>query len=132
MRLIVADDSRLVRGIVQRTVSSIGFEAVHAGNGEEALNILDADGENINLMLLDWNMPVMNGIDVIKAMRSNDRFKKIPVLMVSTESEEDRIREAIGAGAQGYLAKPFTPDQLIDAIHHVLNRGCFHEENTRA
>lgn len=120
MKLIVADDSRLVRGIVEKAVASIGFEAVPAANGREALNILEAGDENINLVLLDWNMPVMNGIDVIKSMRSDDRFKKIPVLMVSTESEDERIKEAISAGAQRYLTKPFTADQLIDAIHQVL------------
>ncbi|PKN19041.1 MAG: response regulator [Deltaproteobacteria bacterium HGW-Deltaproteobacteria-6] len=122
MKLIVADDSRLVRGIVVKAVASIGFEAVPAANGREALNILEAGDENINLVLLDWNMPVMNGIDVIKSMRADDRFKKIPVLMVSTESEDDRINEAISAGAQNYLTKPFTADQLIDAIHQVLGR----------
>lgn len=122
MKLIVADDSRLVRGIVQRAVASIGFEAVLAENGQKALDILEADDRSINLVLLDWNMPVLNGIDVIRTMRRNDRFNKIPVLMVSTESEDDRIQEAMSAGAQGYLTKPFTADQLIDAIHRVLEK----------
>lgn len=120
MKAIVADDSRLIRGIIEKTAESIGFEAVQAGNGEEAMNILEADGQEINLVLLDWNMPVLNGIDVIKKMRGDDRFKMIPVLMISTESEEDRIKEAMNAGAQGYLTKPFTADKLLDAIRHVL------------
>lgn len=120
MKVIVADDSRLVRGIVERTVVSMGFEALLAVNGKEALNILEAGDKDVNLMLLDWNMPLLNGIDVIRSMRKNDRFNNIAVLMVSTESEEDRIKEAISAGAQGYLTKPFTPDQLIDAIRQVL------------
>lgn len=120
MKLIAADDSRLVRGIIEKTVASIGYEAIHAANGKEALNILEIDGQDIKLVLLDWNMPVLNGIDVIKNMRGDDRFKNIPVLMVSTESEDAKIQEAINAGAQGYLAKPFTPEQLIEAIHHVL------------
>ena len=120
MKVIVADDSRLVRGIVERTVVSMGFEALLAVNGKEALNILEAGDKDVKLMLLDWNMPLLNGIDVIKSMRRDDRFKNIAVLMVSTESEDDRIKEAISAGAQGYLTKPFTPDQLIDAIRQVL------------
>jgi two-component system, chemotaxis family, chemotaxis protein CheY len=120
MKAIVADDSRLIRGIIEKTAASIGFEAVQAGNGEEAMNILEADGQEINLVLLDWNMPVLNGIEVIKKMRGDDRFKRIPVLMISTESEEDRIKEAMNAGAQGYLTKPFTADKLLDAIRHVL------------
>jgi len=120
MKLIVADDSRLIRGIIEKTVASIGFEAAQAGNGKEALDILEANGKDINLVLLDWNMPFMNGIDVIKSMRRDDRFKNIPVLMISTESEDDRIQEAINAGAQGYLTKPFTGDKLIEAIQHIL------------
>lgn len=122
MKLIVADDSRLVRNLIEKAVASIGFDAVQASNGKEVLNILETSGENFNLVLLDWNMPVLNGIDVIKNMRTDDRFKNIPVLMVSTESEEDRIQAVISAGAQGYLTKPFTADQLIDAVHRVLGK----------
>ncbi|HLZ20394.1 MAG TPA: response regulator, partial [Smithellaceae bacterium] len=66
------------------------------------------------------NMPVLNGIDVIKKMRADSRLKSIPVLMVSTESEEDRIKQAMDAGAQGYLTKPFTPEQLTNAIRRAL------------
>lgn len=122
MKVLIADDSRLVRGIVERAVVSDGFEALQAGNGKDAMNILETDYRDVRIVLLDWNMPVLNGIDVIRNMRRDDRFKKIPVLMVSTESEENRIQEAVNAGAQGYLTKPFTPDQLKDAIHHVLDK----------
>lgn len=120
MKLIVADDSRMVRGIVTRIVEPLGYEVVAAGNGQEALNILESGEQNINLVLLDWNMPVLNGIDVIKKMRADSRLKSIPVLMVSTESEEDRIKQAMDAGAQGYLTKPFTPEQLTKAIRRAL------------
>ncbi len=120
MKLIVADDSRMVRGIVTRIVEPLGYEVVAAGNGQEALNILESGEQNINLVLLDWNMPVLNGIDVIKKMRADSRLKSIPVLMVSTESEEDRIKQAMDAGAQGYLTKPFTPEQLTNAIRRAL------------
>lgn len=120
LKLIIADDSRLVRSLIEKTVASIGFEAVHAGNGKEALTILEANGKDIHLVLLDWNMPVLNGIDVIKHMRGDDRFKNIPVLMISTEAEDDRIQKVISVGAQGYLTKPFTADQLIEAVHRVL------------
>jgi two-component system, chemotaxis family, chemotaxis protein CheY len=122
MKLIVADDSRLVRNLIEKAVASIGFDAIQASNGKDVLNVLEANDQDIHLVLLDWNMPVLNGIDVIKSMRSDDRFKNIPVLMVSTESEEDRIQAVISAGAQGYLTKPFTADQLIDAVHRVLRK----------
>jgi len=122
MKVIVADDSRLVRGLIERAAVSMGFEVVHATNGREALDLLEANVQDVNLMILDWNMPVLNGIDVIKSMRGDDRFPKIPVLMVSTEAEDGRIQAVISAGAQGYLTKPFTADQLIDAIHSVLEK----------
>ncbi len=122
MKLIVADDSRMVRGIVVKVIDAMGYEAIQAANGREALNALDVDGEDVKLVLLDWNMPILNGIDVIKKMRGDDRLKTIPVLMVSTESEEERIQEALDAGAQGYVTKPFTPDQLEEAIRRVLTK----------
>ncbi len=120
MKMIVADDSRLIRGIIEKTATVMGFEVLHAANGDDALNILESGGKEINLVLLDWNMPMMNGIDVLKNMRADDRFKAIPVLMVSTESEDDKIKEAIDAGAHGYLTKPFNADKLTNAIRQVL------------
>jgi two-component system chemotaxis response regulator CheY len=123
MKLIVADDSRMVRGIVSRIVEPLGYEVAAAGNGQEALNLLETASEPIDLVLLDWNMPVLTGIDVIRKMRADLRFKNIPVLMVSTESEDTRIKQAMEAGAQGYLTKPFTPDQLKKAIDRALTKS---------
>jgi two-component system, chemotaxis family, chemotaxis protein CheY len=122
MKLIVADDSRLIRGIIDKAATSIGFEVIHAVNGKEALDLLAANGQDINLVLLDWNMPILNGIDALRDMRGNDRFKDIPVLMISTESEDDKIKEAVDAGAHGYLAKPFTANMLTHAIQQVLGQ----------
>ncbi|MBN2357467.1 response regulator [candidate division KSB1 bacterium] len=121
MKIIIADDSRMVRGIVEKIVGSIGFDAVHAANGKEAMDILRTEHQAIDLVLLDWNMPVLSGMDVIKKMQGEDQFKNIPVLMVSTESETQRIQEALNAGAKGYVTKPFTPEQLIGAIQNVLS-----------
>jgi len=120
MKFIVADDSRMVRSIVTKVIESMGYEAVQAGNGREALNILETERQDVKMVLLDWNMPLLNGLDVIHKMRADVRFKEIPVLMVSTESEEDRIQLALAAGAQGYLTKPFTPEQLTEAVQEVL------------
>lgn len=122
MKMIVADDSRLIRGIIEKTATVMGFEVLQAANGEDALNLLESGGKEINLVLLDWNMPMMNGIDVLRNMRADDRFKGIPVLMVSTESEDDKIKEAIDSGAHGYLTKPFDADKLTNAIRQVLGK----------
>lgn len=122
MKLLVADDSRLIRGIIDKTVTSMGFKAIQVENGKDALDLLNINSEDINMVLLDWNMPFLNGIDVLRSMRDDDRFKHIPVLMISTESEDERINEAMTVGAQGYLTKPFTSDKLIDAINTVLDQ----------
>lgn len=122
MKLLVVDDSRLIRGIIGKTVTSMGFKAIQVDNGRDALDLLNTNGENINMVLLDWNMPFLNGIDVLKSMRNDDRFRHIPVLMISTESEDERINEAMTVGAQGYLTKPFTSEKLIDAINTVLDQ----------
>lgn len=122
MKLLVADDSRLIRGIIDKTVTSMGFKAIQVENGKDALDLLNINCEDINMVLLDWNMPFLNGIDVLRSMRDDDRLKHIPVLMISTESEDERINEAMTVGAQGYLTKPFTSDKLIDAINTVLDQ----------
>jgi two-component system chemotaxis response regulator CheY len=122
MKVIVADDSRMIRNIIDKTISSIGCEAIHSTNGKEVLDLLGARSNEVDLILLDWNMPILNGIDALKSMQANGQYRNIPVLMISTESEEERIAEVINAGAWGYLSKPFTPERLIDTIHHVLEK----------
>ena len=117
----MAEDDLTSRTILKAMLSRWGFEPVPVNDGHAAWAML-RQPDAPRLVILDWNMPLVSGIDVIRKMRGDDRFKKIPVLMISTESEEDRIQEAIRAGAQGYLTKPFTADQLTDAIHQVLEK----------
>jgi two-component system chemotaxis response regulator CheY len=122
MKVIIADDSRMIRNIIDKTISTIGCEAIHATNGREVLDLLGTRSEDVELILLDWNMPVLNGLDVLKSMQNNGQYRKIPVLMISTESEEDRIAQIMNAGAWGYLSKPFTPERLINTIRHTLEK----------
>ncbi|NTW16434.1 MAG: response regulator [Syntrophaceae bacterium] len=122
MKVIIADDSRMIRNIIDKTISTIGCEAIHATNGREVLDLLGTRSEEVELILLDWNMPVLNGLDVLKSMQNNGQYQKIPVLMISTESEEDRIAQIMNAGAWGYLSKPFTPERLINTIRHTLEK----------
>lgn len=122
MKVIVADDSRLIRGIIEKAVGSIGFQAIQAVNGQEALNLLEANEKDVDLVLLDWNMPIMSGFEVLKMMQRDARFKEIPVIMISTESEDHRINEAIKAGAQSYLTKPFTAERLTETIRVVFEK----------
>jgi two-component system, chemotaxis family, chemotaxis protein CheY len=120
MKVIVADDSRVMRSIIDKSIKSLGLESLHAGNGHEVLEILKAHGKEIALILLDWNMPVMNGLEVLESMKANNLFQNIPVLMVSTESEDAKMDLAFKAGARGYLSKPFTPDRLSQLIRDTI------------
>lgn len=115
MKALVIDDSRAMRMMLRRIVSSVGFEVIEAGNGQEALEQLDA-GHAPELCLIDWNMPVMNGLEFVQAVRQRADGRNITLMMVTTESENNQIVRALAAGAHEYLIKPFTPDALIDKL----------------
>jgi two-component system, chemotaxis family, chemotaxis protein CheY len=116
MKIIIADDSRVMRNIIENALKPLGAETVHACNGQEVLDILEKQWEQVKLILLDWNMPVMNGIEVLEAIKVNGSYSKIPVMIVSTESEDDKMSRAFAAGAKGYISKPFTPDRLLNLV----------------
>ena len=125
MKVIIVDDSRVTRIIIERTVQSIGYETLQACNGQEALDLLEKGAEEVGLVILDWNMPVLNGWEALKAIRKNKAYEHICILMVSTESEEEKISLAITDGANGYLTKPFEADELTDKIHETLKDSRF-------
>jgi two-component system chemotaxis response regulator CheY len=116
MKIIIADDSRVMRSIIENAIKPLGMATIHAGNGQEVLDTLEEQKEGIGLILLDWNMPVMNGLEVLEAIKKNNLYAHIPVLIVSTEAEDDKVSKAFAAGAKGYISKPFTPDKLRNLI----------------
>ncbi|MGM0664220.1 MAG: response regulator [Thermodesulfobacteriota bacterium] len=116
MKVIIADDSQVMRTIIEKVVRPLGYEAMHACNGQEVLSLLEKGCEGIDLILMDWNMPVLNGLEALNLIRKSNQFSSIPVLMVSTESEDDKIRQALDAGASGYISKPFTSETLAAVI----------------
>ena len=122
MKLLVVDDSSTTRKIIKAAVGALGMEAEEAQDGAEALEKLGASREEIGLVLLDWNMPVMNGYDVLVEMKNNDRLKHIPVMMVTTEGQKSSILAAVRAGANNYLTKPFTIYELQTKINECLGR----------
>lgn len=115
MKALVIDDSRAMRMVVRRIVAGLGFEVVEAGNGQEALAVIDA-GEDIDVALIDWNMPVMTGLEFVSAVRDQPEHRNITLMMVTTESERSQIVRALAAGAHEYLIKPFTEDALISKL----------------
>lgn len=121
MQVLVVDDSMVARSIIVNVLGPTGYEVVQAANGQEALDYLKQQPQQVQLVLLDWNMPVMNGIDTLKAIKSQGNCDHIKILMVSTESEDDFIDRALSAGADGYLAKPFTAEELAAKIDAIVN-----------
>lgn len=105
-----------MRMILTRTLTRLGFEVYEAGNGREALELLAVDGGGITLMLVDWNMPVMNGLELVSAVRADEHLRHITLVMVTSETEQAKVVRALAAGAHEYVTKPFTPDAIADKL----------------
>ena len=112
MLAIVVDDSRAMRSIVKKFVAAEGYTVLEAGDGVQALAVLAASEEAPAVALFDWNMPEMNGFDLVVAVRAQPRFAGMRVIMITTESELEFIGRALEAGADEYLMKPFDADAL--------------------
>jgi two-component system, chemotaxis family, chemotaxis protein CheY len=110
---MIVDDSRAMRMILKRITTEFGFETVEAGNGREAIEALRGAERVPDIALVDWNMPEMNGLELITAIRADTRLRSIALMMVTTESETSQIVRALAAGAHEYVMKPFTPEAII-------------------
>lgn len=119
-KALVVDDSKAVRMILGRILRDLGYEVREAGNGQEALDVLDAEkaaGQSgMNLLLADWNMPEMNGLDLLKRLRQSPDLASLPVVMVTTETEMEQMSAALAAGANEYVMKPFTKEILVEKL----------------
>ena len=126
--LLIVDDSRTMRTMIKRTIEMSDLEVgelFEAGNGLEALELLGR--EWVDVVLADINMPQMSGIELTERMQGSDELKGIPVIVISTESSETRLQELQQKGIKGYVHKPFTPEQIRDAVTEVL--GACHAGN---
>src|SRR5262249_35525331 len=112
MRALVIDDSRTVRMIIGQALRELGGDVVEAGNGREGLERL-AEHPDIDLVLVDWHMPEMDGLDFIRAVRAQRANDHVRIMMVTTEAEGEQVARALSAGANEYLMKPFTRDVLV-------------------
>ncbi len=115
MRALVVDDSGAIRSYLRKILSSLGFSVVEAKNGREALERLRVT-DGVGLMLLDWNMPEMSGIELLSRMRAEPAFNDVCVMMVTTETEMSEISCALNAGANEYVMKPFTPEIIEEKL----------------
>jgi two-component system, chemotaxis family, chemotaxis protein CheY len=117
-RVLIADDSTTMRKIILRSLSAVGVPtAVEVADGEEAIKMFKPG--DFDLVLTDWNIPGKNGLEVIQEIRKQDA--KVPIIMVTTESEKSRVMQAINAGVSDYLVKPFTADTLREKLE---KHGC--------
>ena len=112
MQALVIDDSRAVRLLVGKILREQGFEVHEAGHGQQGLEQLQLNPE-ISLVLVDWNMPVMDGLEFIKAVRQSRAWDSLRIVMVTTETESEQVQRAMTAGANEYVMKPFTSEVLV-------------------
>ncbi len=124
MRILLIDDSSTMRKIQRRVLNEMNpeFDVVEAGNGKEALERLKEFNYQFGLVLCDINMPEMNGMETLKAIRTDPQSAKLPVIMCTSVAEKGQVMEAIKAGATNYLVKPFQPEDLKNKINTVLSK----------
>ena len=118
-KALVVDDSKAVRMILAKTLKELGFEVREAANGREALEVIEVEKTAVTLVLADWNMPEINGLELLKRLRRKPELSSLVVVMVTTETEPGQMTAALEAGANEYIMKPFTRDILVEKLQLV-------------
>ena len=116
MFALVIDDSRTMRSIVRRIITPWGFDVLEAADGQAALDVLEASSPLPTVAFIDWNMPVMDGLQFVHEVRAREDWRAITLVMVTTESEHAQVVRALAAGAHDYIIKPFTPDAMAEKL----------------
>ena len=134
--VLIVDDSNAMRAVISKIISMSGFKidkCLQAGNGKEAMDTLV--NEWVDVIISDINMPEMSGLEMLTQLRDDDLYKEIPVIMISTEGSDERIKEAFTRGAQGFIKKPFLPEELRRKLYEVIgvsNDGEYAEDKKNA
>jgi len=118
--ILAIDDSTSIRQMVAFTLKSAGYTVIEAADGQQGLDKANANAQTINLVLTDQNMPVMDGLTLIKTLRGLPQFTTVPILMLTTESSDDMKMQGKAAGATGWLVKPFDPHKLLEVVKKVI------------
>ncbi|MFN4242802.1 MAG: response regulator [Tepidisphaerales bacterium] len=122
MKFLLVDDSKTMRNIQKKVLETLGgVEFAEAGDGLEALTVIASTPSGFDLVLIDWNMPNMDGLTLVTKIREKD--KKTPLVMATTEAEKSRVLEAIRAGVNNYVVKPFTPEALLEKVKQTLEKA---------
>lgn len=117
-RILIVDDSASIRQVVSTTLQGAGYDTVEACDGKDGLSKLD--GSAINLVISDVNMPNMDGISFVKELKADPKYKFTPVIMLTTESQDDKKAEGKAAGAKAWVVKPFQPQQMLAAVEKLI------------
>ncbi len=129
-KALILDDSRAMRGVLSKILNTLGYETLQASNGVEALTVMATNAgrgleeKGIGLILADWNMPEMNGLEFVRAIRVQSRFDSVRIIMVTTETNVDQMIAALSAGANEYIMKPFTPEMVEEKLRILAILGC--------
>jgi two-component system chemotaxis response regulator CheY len=123
MKILVVDDNSTMRRIIVNTLARLGYkDVVQTADGVEAWDALQAN-EDIGVVITDWNMPNMNGLELVKKIRAQDKYKLMPIIMVTTEGGKKEVIIALKAGVNNYIVKPFTPQVLKEKLEGVLGKN---------
>lgn len=117
-KAMIVDDSKAMRMILRKALVELGYQTCEAGDGQQALKVLESEFP-LSFMLVDWNMPVMCGLDLVKAVRADARYAGIALVMVTTETEIQHISQALEAGANEYVMKPFSKEVLEEKLRSI-------------
>lgn len=119
MKILIAEDSGLIRRGIAKIITDQGFKPIEAENGAEALAKLRKNDRDVAMVILDWNMPVMDGFEVLCKIRAQSDWAHIPILMATADGAEEDVIKAIKAGANSYLVKPFKPEEMAKQINEL-------------
>lgn len=117
--ILIVDDAVSMRGLVAMTLRNSGYTVVEASDGKDALSKLEKTA-SVNIIISDLNMPVMDGIQLIKSVKADSRFKFTPIVMLTTESQDSKKEEGRAAGAKAWIVKPFKPEVLLDVVKKII------------
>ena len=118
LRVLTVDDSRTILAMLHHTLSNAGFEVLQAEDGQQGLDVLKT--QTVDVVITDINMPVMDGIEFIKNVRASGQYQSLPILILTTETSQDKRDQGKAAGGTGWIVKPFDPEKLISVIHRVV------------
>src|ERR1700710_724037 len=119
MRVLTVDDSRTILAMLHHTLSNAGFEVLQAEDGKQGLDMLAT--EKVDVIITDINMPVMDGIEFIRQVRATGSHNSLPILILTTETSQDKRDQGRAAGGTGWIVTPFAPEKLISVIHRVVH-----------